>query len=125
MSDRSKTDGSPFPGDTALLLSEVDDLLRAKLIQAEASGIGTDALNQQANWFDRIVEMLEAGADGAGPRYDKTAREAAYQFLADCFMERSAVIYNPDNGLTADEINSFIKQTQHKMRQIRYLLLSL
>lgn len=105
------------------LLDEIDEIFRRKLLDYEKSGADMDAMNDLADQYAKMFDLLDAKFTQT-PIHDVSPlfRQRTYDFIIDCFLEKLLGIYEPGNRIPDAQSQVMIMQTREKLHRVRIAL---
>jgi hypothetical protein len=113
----------PQPNLDDALIAEVEELFRHHLAAKERDGLSTQELQQLAERFYRMYDLLDnCIQQQATPRVDRALRNETYNVIADGFMDKLHTLYDDNIQLSDTQIRRLIEQTRHKLHRLRRLL---
>lgn len=105
------------------LMSEIEELFRHQLAAGERDGLSVEELNQLAERFHRMFELVDNGLQQQSTSWANRAfRDDTYHFIADGLMEKLHTLYDEAVPLSSSQTNKAIERTRHKLRRIRIIL---
>lgn len=105
------------------LIAEVEELFRSHLAAKEREGLSNEELQQLAEHFYRMYDLLDnCIQQQTTPYVNRVLRDETYNFIADGLMDKLHAIYDDNIQLSDEQIRQIVEQTRHKLRRLRRLL---